>query len=114
MTHSMPHSLALHGWLAGLLALCASLAVIAAEPLSDLDLSQMYGSSFRSQILESQDEWRENASDANWRADDEGPTQGRIEFSAEQIREHERIQQMLDQQAHSFDPKTGPILLHRF
>lgn len=110
MTHSMDSRLLI----AGLLALSASLASLAAERLSDLDLSQTYGSSFRSQVLDAQDEWRADDTGSDWRSDEDEQKEGRIEFGYDEIREHQRIQEMLDQSSHDFGPSSATVMQYRF
>ncbi|SFL93423.1 hypothetical protein [Marinobacter zhejiangensis] len=110
----MTHTMDARFWLAGLLTLSASLAVVAAERLSDLDLSQMYGSTFQNQVLETQNEWRSDGSNANWRASDDDQTGGRIEFGYDEIREHQRVQEMLEQSTHDFRPSAATVLQYQF
>lgn len=97
------------------LALFASLAAVALERLNDLDLSHVHGDTYRQQVL-GQEDWRETVdADDNWRnqVDDPG-RQSRMEFGYERIREHERVQEMLDQDMYSFDPHGSTVIRLRF
>lgn len=97
------------------LTLFASLAVVALERLSDLNLSHVQGDAYRQQVLQ-QDEWRATAdADDDWRNQADDPRrQSRMEFGYERIREHERVQEMLDQDMHSFDPHGASVIRLHF